>query len=69
VANTHWQRLIGLLGKTRNWARPGRGLWIRPSHGVHTIGIVAEGHTSNIPYFSNLRSLQKILEEAGKRFR
>jgi len=40
VANTHWQRLIGLLGKTRNWARPGRGLWIRPSHGVHTIGML-----------------------------
>ena len=40
VANTYCRRLIGLLGKTRNWARSGRGLWIKPSHGVHTIGML-----------------------------
>jgi uncharacterized protein len=40
VANTYWTRLVGLLGKTRNWARGGRGLWIVPSRGVHTIGMV-----------------------------
>jgi len=40
VADTYWRRLIGLLGKTRNWARSGRGLWIRPSRGVHTIGML-----------------------------
>ena len=40
VANTHWKRLVGLLGKTRSWVRPGRGLWIKPSHGVHTIGML-----------------------------
>ena len=33
--------------------------------GVSTIGIVAESHTSNLPYFANLLSLQKILETAG----
>jgi uncharacterized protein len=40
VANTYFRRLLGLLGKTRRWARPGRGLWIKPSCGVHTIGML-----------------------------
>lgn len=40
VANTYLRRLIGLLGKTKRWARPGRGLWIVPSHGVHTVGML-----------------------------
>lgn len=40
VADTYWSRLLGLLGKTRKWARAGRGLWIVPSHGVHTIGML-----------------------------
>lgn len=40
VADGYFSRLIGLLGKTRGWARPGQGLWIVPSHGVHTIGML-----------------------------
>ncbi len=40
VADGYFTRLVGLLGKTRRWARPGRGLWIVPSHGVHTIGML-----------------------------
>ena len=40
VANTYLRRLVGLLGKTRRWAYPGRGLWIVPSQGVHTIGML-----------------------------
>ena len=40
VADGYFSRLVGLLGKTRRWARPGRGLWIVPSHGVHTIGML-----------------------------
>ena len=40
VADTYLRRLIGLLGKTRRWARPGRGLWIIPSCGIHTIGML-----------------------------
>ena len=40
VADGYFSRLIGLLGTTRNWARPGKGLWIVPSHGVHTIGML-----------------------------
>ena len=40
VADGYFSRLVGLLGKTKRWARPGRGLWIVPSHGVHTIGML-----------------------------
>lgn len=40
VADGYVSRLVGLLGTTRRWARPGRGLWIVPSHGVHTIGML-----------------------------
>ncbi len=40
VADTYLRRLVGLLGKTKNWARSGRGLWIVPSNGIHTIGML-----------------------------
>lgn len=40
LADGYFSRLVGLLGKTRRWARPGHGLWILPSHGVHTIGML-----------------------------
>jgi len=40
VANTYLRRLVGLLGKTKRWAQPGRGMWIVPSHGVHTVGML-----------------------------
>ncbi len=40
VADGYFSRLIGLLGTTRTWARPGKGLWIVPSHGVHTVGML-----------------------------
>jgi len=40
VADGYLSRLVGLLGKTRRWARAGQGLWIIPSHGVHTIGML-----------------------------
>ena len=40
VADGYFSRLVGLLGTSRRWPRPGRGLWIVPSHGVHTIGML-----------------------------
>ncbi len=40
VANSYIRRLVGLLGKTKRWAQLGRGLWIVPSSGVHTIGML-----------------------------
>ena len=37
LADSYLRRLVGLLGKTKRWAQLGRGLWIVPSRGVHTI--------------------------------
>ena len=39
VADTHWTRLRGLLGLSTSDFRNGRGLWIVPCHGVHTLGM------------------------------
>jgi uncharacterized protein len=40
VADSYLSRLIGLLGKTKRWAQLGKGLWIIPSRGIHTIGML-----------------------------
>ena len=40
IADSYFPRLVGLLGKTKRWSQPGRGLWIVPSRGVHTIGML-----------------------------
>ena len=40
IADSYFLRLVGLLGKTKRWARHGAGLWIVPSRGVHTIGMM-----------------------------
>jgi Uncharacterized conserved protein len=39
VADTHWTRLRGLLGRPSRDFRNGSGLWIVPCHGVHTLGM------------------------------
>ena len=38
VADTSLTRLFGLLGKRS--LKPGGGLWIKPSSGVHTLGMM-----------------------------
>jgi uncharacterized protein len=39
VADSHWSRLRGLIGKTSADFRDGQGLWITPCRGVHTLGM------------------------------
>jgi uncharacterized membrane protein (UPF0127 family) len=39
VADTHWARLRGLLGRRSDDFGNGCGLWILPCHGVHTLGM------------------------------
>jgi uncharacterized protein len=39
VAETHWSRLRGLMGKAAEKFCTGQGLWIVPSHGVHTFAM------------------------------
>jgi uncharacterized membrane protein (UPF0127 family) len=39
IADTHWTRIKGLLGTKPSEFAFGRGLWILPCHGVHTIAM------------------------------
>jgi uncharacterized protein len=39
VAHTHWSRFIGLLATPPGDFGNGRGLWIRPCRGVHTLAM------------------------------
>jgi len=39
LANTHWTRLRGLVGTSADDFGNGRGLWIVPCHGVHTLAM------------------------------
>jgi uncharacterized membrane protein (UPF0127 family) len=39
LADTSWSRMKGLLGQTSESFTAGKGLWITPSQGVHTIGM------------------------------
>jgi uncharacterized protein len=38
-AQTHWSRLRGLLGVSPDDFRNGRGLWIKPCRGIHTLAM------------------------------
>src|ERR1700688_4147188 len=40
LADSYVRRLVGLLGKTKRWSQLGTGLWIVPSRGIHTIGML-----------------------------
>ncbi len=39
VAETAWSRMKGLIGRSASDFHKGKGLWIIPSEGVHTIGM------------------------------
>jgi uncharacterized membrane protein (UPF0127 family) len=39
LADTHWSRLRGLLGTAEQDFHDGRGLWIVPCRGVHTLAM------------------------------
>ena len=39
MAQTHWSRLVGLLGASEDDFRNGWGLWIQPCRGVHTLAM------------------------------
>jgi uncharacterized protein len=39
VADTHWSRLRGLMGTDAAHFPAGKGLWIVPCRGVHTLGM------------------------------
>jgi uncharacterized membrane protein (UPF0127 family) len=39
IARTHWTRFRGLMATDSSRFRRGQGLWITPSHGVHTFAM------------------------------
>lgn len=39
IADGHWSRLRGLIGTTSGQFADGKGLWIVPCRGVHTLGM------------------------------
>jgi uncharacterized protein len=39
IAGTYWSRLRGLMVRDAASFRAGQGLWITPSHGVHTFAM------------------------------
>jgi len=39
IARTHWTRFRGLMATDAARFRRGQGLWISPSHGVHTFAM------------------------------
>ena len=47
VADTHWSRLKGLIGRRAAAFCAGKGLWIVPCHGVHTL---AMGYAIDVVY-------------------
>lgn len=39
IACTHWSRFRGLMATNASTFPRGRGLWINPSHGIHTFAM------------------------------
>jgi len=39
IARTHWSRFRGLMATNSSTFPRGRGLWINPSHGIHTFAM------------------------------
>ena len=39
IARTHWSRFRGLMATGASSFPRGRGLWIHPSHGIHTFAM------------------------------
>lgn len=40
IARTHWSRFRGLMATSAASFPKGRGLWIHPSHGIHTFAML-----------------------------
>ena len=39
IARTHWSRFRGLMATDSSRFSHGQGLWIQPSHGIHTLAM------------------------------
>lgn len=59
VADSHWTRLKGLLGTREDGFRFGKGLWIIPCHGVHTL---AMRYTIDVVYLDEQQTVVHVEE-------
>jgi uncharacterized membrane protein (UPF0127 family) len=59
-ARTTWARLKGLLGRSREEFSAGKGLWITPSQGVHTVGMSFE---IDVVYLDSKRRILNIYHD------
>jgi uncharacterized membrane protein (UPF0127 family) len=59
IANSHWTRLKGLIGTPASRFYDGKGLWIVPSHGVHTI---AMRYAIDVVYLNEQRRVVMLQE-------
>jgi uncharacterized membrane protein (UPF0127 family) len=60
VADTPWKRLRGLLGKVR--LLPNEGMWVVPSRGVHTIGLL---FSIDLIYLDQHMRVVNLVEDLG----
>jgi uncharacterized membrane protein (UPF0127 family) len=60
VADTHAGRLRGLLGRRR--LRPNEGLWMVPSRGIHTIGLL---FAIDVIYLDEEKRVLHLIENLG----
>jgi len=59
VADTHWSRLKGLMGRPCSAFPAGKGLWIVPCHGVHTL---AMGYAIDVVYLDAAKVVVHVEE-------
>jgi uncharacterized membrane protein (UPF0127 family) len=60
VADTHLARLAGLLGRRR--LRPNEGLWLVPSQGIHTMGLL---FAIDVVYLDRDQRVIHLIENLG----
>ena len=60
IARTHWSRFRGLMATDSSRFSRGQGLWINPSHGVHTF---AMRFPIDVVYLDQERSVIHIEQE------
>jgi uncharacterized protein len=60
IADTHWARLQGLIGRLR--LRCDDGLWVVPSQGVHTIGLT---FPIDVVYLDDHSRVVDVIEHLG----
>ncbi len=60
IARTHWTRFRGLMAADASRFRRGQGLWISPSHGVHTF---AMRFPIDVVYLDRARIVVHVEEE------